>query len=292
MKRRNTEVNIFSMSALDLFASALGAFILLTVVFLPFFPNTGDSPRISEAMRERMANLDAQVSAYEADSTDLQVENATLRGENAALQSQNGTLQSQNTALQSETTELRSQNATLQSANESLQNQNDQLTGQVSEMEAQMQELQAALEACEAQNSQASGVAESLRQCEISLNKTFLLVTISWETEDDIDLHIVDPQGNEFYYAAKRHSGSEATFEEDTINGPGNEVWLHPNTGPGEYKVYFKYYRQDTQSVSVRGSVVYQGGRQDLPGRTLSVAGEKPLIATIVVDDDGEVTLR
>ena len=32
------------MSALDLFASALGAFILITVILFPYFPNTGDSP--------------------------------------------------------------------------------------------------------------------------------------------------------------------------------------------------------------------------------------------------------
>ena len=38
MPRR--ELNIFSMSALDLFASALGAFILIAVVIFPYFPNT------------------------------------------------------------------------------------------------------------------------------------------------------------------------------------------------------------------------------------------------------------
>ena len=43
MKTRNREVNIFSMSALDLFASALGAFILLAVIALPYFGNTSVS---------------------------------------------------------------------------------------------------------------------------------------------------------------------------------------------------------------------------------------------------------
>lgn len=46
MKVRSREINIFSMSALDLFASALGAFILLSVMSLPFFPNTSMSPPI------------------------------------------------------------------------------------------------------------------------------------------------------------------------------------------------------------------------------------------------------
>ena len=40
MPERKREINIFSMSALDLFASALGAFILISVVIFPYFPNT------------------------------------------------------------------------------------------------------------------------------------------------------------------------------------------------------------------------------------------------------------
>ena len=43
MRLRSRELNVFSMSALDLFASGMGAFILVTVMALPFFPNTGDS---------------------------------------------------------------------------------------------------------------------------------------------------------------------------------------------------------------------------------------------------------
>ena len=37
MKRQNREINIFSMSALDLFASAMGAFILITLILMPYY---------------------------------------------------------------------------------------------------------------------------------------------------------------------------------------------------------------------------------------------------------------
>ena len=37
MKSRRREINVFSMSALDLFASALGAFILISIVLMPYF---------------------------------------------------------------------------------------------------------------------------------------------------------------------------------------------------------------------------------------------------------------
>lgn len=61
MKPRSREINIFSMSALDLFASGMGAFILLAVVGLVFFPNMGDSDErvaeikkaLSQARQER-----------------------------------------------------------------------------------------------------------------------------------------------------------------------------------------------------------------------------------------------
>lgn len=59
MKKRSREFNIFSMSALDLFASALGAFILITVILFPYFPNTGDSPeRVAEVRAEMQAQID------------------------------------------------------------------------------------------------------------------------------------------------------------------------------------------------------------------------------------------
>lgn len=44
MKRKQREVSAFNMSAVDLFASSMGAFILLAVIALPFFPKTGETP--------------------------------------------------------------------------------------------------------------------------------------------------------------------------------------------------------------------------------------------------------
>lgn len=54
MKVRSREVNVFSMSALDLFASAMGAFMFLAIIALPFFPNTGDSA-------ERVADIKSEL---------------------------------------------------------------------------------------------------------------------------------------------------------------------------------------------------------------------------------------
>ena len=44
MRRRDRELNIFSMSALDLFASALGAFILITLILMPYYKRQTPTP--------------------------------------------------------------------------------------------------------------------------------------------------------------------------------------------------------------------------------------------------------
>ena len=239
MKSRSREINIFSMSALDLFASALGAFILVSVVLFPYFPNTGDSP-------ERVAEVRAQLE------------------------------------------EVRSQLQATQS--------------QLGACEAQRQELQAALDACEEQrrasvSQDALGACESrnrelesdLETCQAQARKKFLLVIMSWSTRDDIDLHVIDPAGREFFYQARSLSGSRAKLEEDNTRGPGNEIWLHPAAEPGTYRVYYKYFSGSGGNVRVRGAVLTPDGRSSLPDRTLRRLEEKPLIATITVDAEGNM---
>ena len=72
MRARSRDINIFSMSALDLFASALGAFILIAVVLFPYFPNTGDS-------EVRVAEVQAQLAAVQAELEREQAEHAATQ---------------------------------------------------------------------------------------------------------------------------------------------------------------------------------------------------------------------
>ena len=181
MKRRSREVSIFSMSALDLFASALGAFILIAIVMFPYFPNTADQGDLDEVR----------------DALDRE------------------------------------------------------------------------------------------------RRRKFLLVTISWDDEDDVDLHVVDPAGNEFHYAARTHAGTPARFEEDAVEGPGNELWLHPRVAPGEYRVYYNLFTEEGDpGVSVRGAVAHSVDRIELPPRRLTRPRDRTLVATVVVDADMNVGVR
>ena len=71
MRRRNKEINIFSMSALDLFASAMGVFILIAVVALPYYLKTDQSlmqqsrelQQENEELRSSLESLNEQLLA-------------------------------------------------------------------------------------------------------------------------------------------------------------------------------------------------------------------------------------
>ena len=76
MKKSNRELNIFSMSTLDLFASAMGAFILITLVLFPYVLNTGDSEnqvadeqvaQVKALLEEQLAQVKALFEKQEAE---------------------------------------------------------------------------------------------------------------------------------------------------------------------------------------------------------------------------------
>ena len=89
MKKRSRELNIFSMSALDLFASALGAFILITIVLLPFFPNlslSGSEKAELEQAQAELAQAQADLEKEKSKQAKLAREKARLEREKAKLE--------------------------------------------------------------------------------------------------------------------------------------------------------------------------------------------------------------
>lgn len=213
MKARGRALNIFSMSALDLFASALGAFILLAVIALPFFANTA------------------------------QLDDASLLSQIAQTRE-----------------ELAQAQAELAQAQEELAQRQEEL-------------------------------AQAQAELEEAAKANFMVVIMSWSTTDDVDLHVTDPAGNEFFYEQKEHPGSEAKLEVDVTTGPGNELWLHPKVTPGEYVVDYVYYtNRNGRPVRVRGTVLHRDGRIELPEVTLRSRSERQRAAVLRVSaENGRV---
>ncbi len=218
MKSSSREINIFSMSAIDLFASALGAFILIAVALFPYFPNTGDS-------EDRVAEVRAQLERVQSE----------LQASRAALD----TCRTQNQQIQ----------AALDTCEEQLRASADR---------AALEAAESAPAACQSENRQ---IQDDLESCERAAHKKFILVVISWGNRDDVDLHVVDPAGREFFYGNRSFRGSWAKLEEDNTRGPGNEIWLHPGVAPGTYRVYYDSSSQRSDGgVRVRGAVLTPRG--------------------------------
>lgn len=73
MKRKNREINIFNMSALDLFASAMGAFLVLAVVALPYYL------KFDPDLIDQLKQCKGQLQQCQAQNQQLKDENKRLK---------------------------------------------------------------------------------------------------------------------------------------------------------------------------------------------------------------------
>ncbi len=71
-----------------------------------------------------------------------------------------------------------------------------------------------------------------------------LKVTLQWEFYGDIDLHVVEPSGEELFFDNTSSSSSDGYLDHDIKQGgPGsfeNVFWKNPQ--PGTYRVRLHYY--------------------------------------------------
>ena len=261
MKKKSREINVFSVSALDLFASALGAFIVMSMIFMVFFTMTSQDAGAAE---------DLQPALEMCQDVRAQTEAALARCESQLGQSVDASALAQ---CQSDLAAAESRNG---------------------ELESELASAEARAAAAGAATARLDAATAELESCRRALKKTFVLVLASWSTPGaDVDLHVVDPLGNEFYWDAQRHSRSDAALEVDNRFGPGNEIWLHPSAEAGRYRVCFKFFEdhRESGSASVWGRVLWQEGRVDVPEMRLTSESEVRLATEFVVDDDGNVSL-
>jgi uncharacterized protein YfaP (DUF2135 family) len=139
----------------------------------------------------------------------------------------------------------------------------------------------------EHQRSRAEGLARQLA-------KSFLVLYVRWDTHDDVDLHLTDPSGAEFWWDGhKTIPGRPGELSEDNILGPGNEVWEIREAPPGDYRVDVKLYgvRDARKPVVVKGRVFHRDGSAVFREVALAQRGQRERIATIRVDEQGGVRL-
>lgn len=109
--------------------------------------------------------------------------------------------------------------------------------------------------------------ADVVRTAEKVGNNGALKVTLLWNFEGDIDLHVKQPNNKEIYYDHKNDASTGGALDVDNQNGGNgsaeNIYWARPPQG--EYTIQLVYYQQ-SKSTGVVGSgickvVVFQEGK-------------------------------
>jgi len=101
-----------------------------------------------------------------------------------------------------------------------------------------------------------------------------LRITLAWETDaNDVDLHVVDPKGEEVYYSHKE-SGSGLQLYEDITQGLGPEVIRSSRAAQGTYHVGVRYFAAGPMGISRGVVIVMRDGGVDIHPFRLAKGGE------------------
>ena len=89
----------------------------------------------------------------------------------------------------------------------------------------------------------------------LELDEAGLLVTMTWNTDGtDVDLHVVEPGGEECFYSHPK-TAMGGSMTRDVTQGYGPEMYVLPKTKAGKYLIKAKYYSSDSTRLTTRTKV-------------------------------------
>ncbi len=205
MRRKDRELNIFSMSALDLFASALGAFILITLVLMPYYLKQTPTPEPQEPQ-----------SCPEIPAPPV-------------------------------------------------------------------------CPVCPTPQPAPECPTPTRVEVPIIMDK-MLLIEMLWQNANDIDLHVITPDGT-FFYNRKVIANKPGQMLIDDTNGgtsraPAKELWLTFSPTPGNYEICYHYYGGTSGVTSVVGRIQKPSGPVIIPRVSLARKGDKKCPIKFSMDSD------
>ena len=109
---------------------------------------------------------------------------------------------------------------------------------------------------------------------------TDLRVIMAWDADNtDIDLHVVEPGGDEAFYGHNRTLRG-GIVSQDITDGYGPEEYIVSKAPSGEYEVFVNYYASRQQTLlgpaTVTATVFTDWGRPEEKRQTLSVRLDTP----------------
>jgi hypothetical protein len=83
-----------------------------------------------------------------------------------------------------------------------------------------------------------------------------ILVMIAWSTDStDVDLHVVDPAGEECYYG-HRQTAAGGYLTQDVTTGYGPEMFIQPQARAGSYRIFAHFFGSNRNRASARTRVL------------------------------------
>lgn len=224
-RRKSSTLNVLGTSAIDLFASAMGVFMVLSIIMAPFFLNT-------EKVRELISSMQEQIEM--------------LTSENDATAAENERLQENIEEAQADIVEAQ---AEIESVQAELEQAHAEL-GKSIEKEKQLGEEVDELEAKLAGARPNVFVAITWPE------------NNNGSSEVDVDLHVVDARGTHIWHETRSDSGQGSELTVDSRN-VGAEVFVDTTPDDGEYIICYHYYIDLNERenrgrwVAVKGFIFY-----------------------------------
>lgn len=119
-------------------------------------------------------------------------------------------------------------------------------------------------------------IADRAREYAVDLERRDALrVTLAWETDaNDVDLHVVDPAGEEAFYSHKR-TASGLELYADVTQGLGPEVIRAEKLQRGTYHVGVRYFAAGPMGISRGVVIVMRGDAIEVHPFRLAKGGEE-----------------
>jgi myosin heavy subunit len=322
-RKRNREINVFSTSAIDLFASSLGVFIILVMILFPYFGKKHKEPPAEP--QQKMVTIEAHQKVVEQLSSvqealgikeKLMEESsslvASLKEQIEELLASKKSLDTQSTIQQKQKEqikEFKTQLADQKSRLDQLTQENLKLKEIASKNETQTNGLSTALEQKRELQQQLTSLKSELQDLKKNnqdLEKqlkekesseddaNFMAIIIQWPTQKhDIDLRVTTPSNKTYDFKTRVHKGSPARFTLDSRTGPGSEVWQTKSVEPGTYTIEYVFYNDydNKEKAVVDGRIFTKTGEVEIPTQKLVFPTQRSVKKKFSVDKKGTVRL-
>ena len=123
--------------------------------------------------------------------------------------------------------------------------------------------------------------------------EVFLMATMTWHTIDDINFDLIDTNGNEYYNGAQGYGVYDLSVDTEMIDTDERvEIWSAFHIQPGTYKIHYKFHtRRSSYNPTVKGYIRVGNEEISFNPKILHAEGSKILVATIIINDEKEVTV-